>query len=111
VAEATPSVPVHRGILAAGLEQSTSALRTNPIKEELRQEVYSMLEASMIAGVRAAHCDPFADRGDGVLALIDPLSPLRAPAAEPGPPHDIRHGRLWMTGRCHRRQLGLALET
>ncbi len=36
-----------------------------------------MLEASMgVAGVRAAHCDPFADLGDGGLALIDP------PAAE-----------------------------
>jgi hypothetical protein len=100
------SVPVHGSILAADLERSTPALRTNPIKEELRQEVYSMLEASMsVAGIRATHCDPFADRGDGVLARIDP------PAAEPGSPHDIRHGRLWMTDRCHREQLGLALET
>jgi hypothetical protein len=68
------SVPVHRSILAVDIEKSTSALRTNPIKEELRQEVYSMLEASMsVAGIRAAHCDPFADRGDGVLALIHPV--------------------------------------
>ncbi len=68
------SVPVHRSILAVDIEKSTSALRTNPIKEELRQEVYGMLEASMsVAGIRAAHCDPFADRGDGVLALIHPV--------------------------------------
>ena len=61
------SVPVHRSILAVDIEKSTSALRTNPIKEELRQEVYSMLEASMgVAGINAAHCDPFHDRGDGV---------------------------------------------
>jgi len=68
------SVPVHRSILAVDIEKSTSALRTNPIKEELRQEVYSMLEASMgVAGIHAAHCDPFTDRGDGVLALVHPV--------------------------------------
>ena len=68
------SVPVHRSILAVDIEKSTSALRTNPIKEELRQEVYSMLEASMgVAGINAAHCDPFHDRGDGVLALVHPV--------------------------------------
>lgn len=67
------SVPVHRSILAVDIEKSTGALRTNPIKEELRQEVYSMLEASMaVAGIQARHCDPFTDRGDGVLALVHP---------------------------------------
>lgn len=68
------SVPVHSGILAVDIENSTSALGANPIKEELRQEVYRRLEASMgVAGIRAAHCGPFADRGDGVLALIYPV--------------------------------------
>ncbi len=68
------SVPVHRSILAVDIEKSTSALRTNPIKEELRQEVYSVLESSMgIAGIRSAHCDPFTDRGDGILALVHPV--------------------------------------
>jgi hypothetical protein len=68
-----PSVPVHRSILAVDIEKSTGALRTNPIKEELRREVYSMLEASMgVAGIHARHCDPFTDRGDGVLALVHP---------------------------------------
>ena len=33
-----------------------------------------MLEASMgVAGINAAHCDPFHDRGDGVLALVHPV--------------------------------------
>jgi hypothetical protein len=45
VAKARQSVPVHRSILAGDSEKSTSALRTNPIKEELRQEACSMLEA------------------------------------------------------------------
>jgi class 3 adenylate cyclase len=68
------TVPVHRSILAVDIEKSTAALRTNPVKEELRQEVYSMLEASMhMAGIHAGHCDPFTDRGDGVLALIHPV--------------------------------------
>ena len=68
------SVPVHRSILAVDIEKSTSALRTNPIKEELRQEVYSVLESSMgVAGIRSAHCDPFTDRGDGILALVHPV--------------------------------------
>ena len=46
------SVPVHRSILAGDIEKSTSALRTNPIKEELRQEAYGMLEAPIRAGIR-----------------------------------------------------------
>jgi len=68
------SVPVHRSILAVDIEKSTAASRTNPVKEELRDEVYSMLEASMrAAGIRTGHCDPFTDRGDGVLALFHPV--------------------------------------
>jgi hypothetical protein len=71
--ETMQSVPVHRSILAVDIEKSTGPLRTNPIKEELRQEVYSMLEASMgVAGIQARHCDPLTDRGDGVLALVHP---------------------------------------
>lgn len=68
------SVPVHRSILAVDIEKSTSSLRTNPIKEELRQEVYSVLESSMgVAGIRSAHCDPFTDRGDGIMVLVHPV--------------------------------------
>jgi len=107
------SDPVHRSILAVDIEKSTSALRTNPIREELREEVYSMLEASMgVAGIHAAHCDPFTDRGDGVLALVHPvddvpktllLNPLIPVLGEllaernrhlPGPEHGRRQMRL-----------------
>jgi hypothetical protein len=67
------SHPVHRSILAVDIEKSTSPLRTNPIKEELRRLVYRLLvEAMASAGIQDRHCDPFEDRGDGVLALIHP---------------------------------------
>lgn len=67
------SHPVHRSILAVDIEKSTSPLRTNPIREELRELVYRLLGAAMAsAGIRDRHCDPFEDRGDGVLALIHP---------------------------------------
>lgn len=67
------SLPVHRSILAVDMESSTSPLRTNPIKEELRGQVYRLLhEALTYTGIGGGHCDPFEDRGDGVLALIHP---------------------------------------
>jgi hypothetical protein len=68
------SLPVHRSILAVDIEGSTGPLRTNPIKEELRQEVYRLLDGALTgAGIETGHCDPFTDRGDGVLALIHPV--------------------------------------
>jgi len=71
------TVPVHRSIVAVDIEKSTSALRTNPIKEELRQEVYSVLESAMgVAGIGSVHCDPFTDRGDGILALVHPVDDI-----------------------------------
>ncbi|HEY7483299.1 MAG TPA: hypothetical protein VH912_02450 [Streptosporangiaceae bacterium] len=64
---------MHRSILAVDIEKSTSPLRTNPIKEELRRLVYRLLVAAMAsAGIQDRHCDPFEDRGDGVLVLIHP---------------------------------------
>jgi hypothetical protein len=67
------SAPLHRSIVAVDIERSTSPVRTNPIREELRREVYRMLGAAMqAAGIGAGHCDPLTDRGDGVLALIRP---------------------------------------
>ncbi|MBV9381744.1 MAG: hypothetical protein JOY82_20705 [Streptosporangiaceae bacterium] len=55
------------------IERSTSPARTNPIREELRQEVYRVLDTAMrTAGIGDGHCDPLADLGDGVLALIRP---------------------------------------
>ena len=67
-------IPVHRSILAVDIEKSTSSLRTAPIREELRQEIYHMLEASLsVTAIHAGHCDPFTDRGDGIMALIHPV--------------------------------------
>jgi hypothetical protein len=69
-----PSVPVHRSIIAIDIELSTHPLRTNPVKEELRFQVYRLLhEAMRHAGIEAGHCDPCEDRGDGVLVLIHPV--------------------------------------
>jgi len=71
------SHPVHRSILAVDMEKSTSPLRTNPIKEELRRLLYCLLEGAMAsAGIQESHCDPFEDRGDGVLALIHPADEI-----------------------------------
>jgi DNA-binding CsgD family transcriptional regulator/class 3 adenylate cyclase len=65
------SVPVHRSILAVDIEQSSQ--RAGPIRAELREHSYRLLrEAMTYAGVEARHCDPFSDRGDGVLVLIRP---------------------------------------
>jgi class 3 adenylate cyclase len=67
------SLPVHRSILAVDIEKSTSPLRTNPVKQILRREVYRVLDEAMeYAGIDSRHLDPFEDRGDGVLALIHP---------------------------------------
>src|SRR5206468_12272507 len=64
--------PVHRSILAIDIERSTT--RTNLIKLELRRQIYKLLgEAMTAAGIRESHCEPLADRGDGVLVLIYPL--------------------------------------
>jgi len=68
------SVPHHRSIVAIDIERSTSPSRTNPIRAELRHEVYRMLGTAMrTAGIADVHCDPLADRGDGVLALVHPV--------------------------------------
>jgi hypothetical protein len=68
---------VHRSILVVDLENSTAALRTNPVKEELRCQIYCLLRQAMAeAGIEDRWCDPFEDRGDGVLALIHPVDQL-----------------------------------
>jgi class 3 adenylate cyclase len=67
------SVPLHRSIIAIDIERSTSPVRTNPIRAELRHEAYRLLGTAMrAAGITEEHCDPLTDRGDGVLALIPP---------------------------------------
>jgi hypothetical protein len=73
------SLPVHRSILAVDIEGSTH--RTNPVKEELREEVYRiMVEALYVAGIDSQHYDqPFTDRGDGLLVLLRPADELPKP--------------------------------
>ncbi|WP_075020000.1 hypothetical protein [Actinomadura madurae] len=71
------SNPVHRSILVVDLENSTAALRTNPVKQELRSQVYGHLRKAMAnTGIDDRWCDRFEDRGDGVLALFHPVDEL-----------------------------------
>jgi len=72
------SLPVHRSIVAVDIEGS--AQRTNPVKEELREEVYRLVvEALYVAGIGSQHYDPFTDRGDGLLVLLRPADELPKP--------------------------------
>jgi hypothetical protein len=64
-----PSLPVYRNIVAVDIEGSTE--RTNLIKGELRELVYRLVVAALgMAGIDIQTCDPFIDRGDGVLVLL-----------------------------------------
>jgi hypothetical protein len=73
-------IPLHRIIVAFDMEKSTHPLRTNPIKGELRSQIYQLLREAMLdAGIEAAHCDAFADRGDGILMLIRPVDEVPKP--------------------------------
>lgn len=57
-----------------------STKRTNPVKEELRQQVYQlMVEALGSLGIDDQYYDPFTDRGDGVLVLVRPADDLPKP--------------------------------
>lgn len=72
------SLPVHRSIFAVDIERSTC--RTNPVKGELRGELYDLLgEALGSAGIEPDDCDPLVDRGDGVLVLIHPVDHVPKP--------------------------------
>ncbi|TMQ91617.1 hypothetical protein ETD83_30025 [Actinomadura soli] len=69
--------PVHRSILAIDIEGSTAAVRTNPIRRELRSQIYRMLAVAMDhTGIDGHWCDPFEDRGDGVLVMMRPVDEL-----------------------------------
>ncbi len=60
-----------RVIVALDIEGSTS--RPDPVKAELRTMLYELFDAALrSAGVSARCRDRFTDRGDGLLALIDP---------------------------------------
>jgi hypothetical protein len=63
--------PVHRLIVVVDIEGSTK--RTNPVKGQLRRDLYELLERALQdAGITARHLEPYTDRGDGVLILIRP---------------------------------------
>ena len=63
--------PRRRVIVALDIESSTS--RPDPVKAELRTMLYELFDAALrSAGVSARRRDRFTDRGDGLLALIDP---------------------------------------
>lgn len=60
-----------RVIVALDIEGSTS--RPDPVKAELRTMLYELFDAALrSAGISARRRDQFTDRGDGLLALIDP---------------------------------------
>jgi HD domain len=63
--------PRRRVIVALDIENSTS--RPDPVKAELRTILYELFDAALrAAGITARRRDRFTDRGDGLLALIDP---------------------------------------
>lgn len=69
--------PRLRAIVALDIEQSTT--RPDPVKAEFRIMLYELFEAALrSAGIGPDRRDPFVDRGDGLLALVDPaeLAPL-----------------------------------
>jgi hypothetical protein len=71
-------LPHHRAIIALDIERSTS--RPDPVKAELRNKTYEILDAALSsAGIHKRYRDRFIDRGDGVLALIHPVD--QAPKA------------------------------
>lgn len=72
------TLPVYRNILALDIEGSTQ--RTNPVKEELRELVYRLVMGALgMAGIDVQTCDPFTDRGDGVLVLVRPTDEFPKP--------------------------------
>lgn len=72
------SFPVTRNILAVDIEGSSQ--RTNPVKGELRDEVYRIVDDAFgEVGVDDQHCDPIIDRGDGLLVLLRPTDDFPKP--------------------------------
>ena len=71
-------LPRHRAVVALDIEDSTS--RPDPVKAELRARLYELFDAALlVAGIHRRYRDPFADRGDGILALVHPVD--QAPTA------------------------------
>ena len=68
--------PRRRVIVGLDIEQSTS--RPDLVKAEFRIMLYELFEAALRSADIGLGRDPFMDRGDGLLALMDPaeLAPL-----------------------------------
>jgi HD domain len=69
--------PRRRAIVGLDIEQSTR--RPDPVKAEFRIMLYELFEAALrSADIGPDRRDPFMDRGDGLLALVDPaeMTPL-----------------------------------
>jgi hypothetical protein len=62
--------PRRRVIVGLDIEQSTS--RPDPVKAEFRIMLYELFEAALRSADIGLDRDPFMDRGDGLLALMDP---------------------------------------
>jgi HD domain-containing protein len=63
--------PRRRVIVALDIESSTT--RPDPVKAKFRTMLYELFDAALrSAGVSARRRDQYIDRGDGLLALIDP---------------------------------------
>ena len=68
--------PRRRVIVALDIESSTG--RPDPVKAELRTMLYELFDAALrSAGIGARRRGRFTDRGDGLLALIDPADQAR----------------------------------
>ena len=67
-----PLRPFRRRVIVA-LDIEGSTTRPDPVKAELRIMIYELFDPALrSAGITAQRRDRFADRGDGLLALIDP---------------------------------------
>lgn len=64
------ALPVTRTILVFDMERSTRPECTNPIKAELRRQVYRILHEALIHAGVGEGCFDMVDRGDGALVLI-----------------------------------------
>jgi hypothetical protein len=65
-----PGPPRRRVIVGLDIERSTS--RPDPVKAEFRIMLYELFEAALRSADIGLGRDPFMDRGDGLLALMDP---------------------------------------
>jgi hypothetical protein len=72
------SFPVSRNILLLDIEGSTQ--RTNPVKGELRDDIYQIVDDAFgEVGIDYRTCDQIIDRGDGLMVLLRPTDEFPTP--------------------------------